>query len=86
LFEYARLRRLAEDVGVISIDKTPDGIAIKFSEKARTSPELLAAFIREHKGATFTPSGLLRIVLTEDELDEVLAAARQSLLQLWVTD
>src|SRR5207253_1389027 len=35
LFQYARLRRLAEQIGVVSIDKTADGMAIKFSEKAR---------------------------------------------------
>jgi transcription-repair coupling factor (superfamily II helicase) len=86
LFDYARLRRMAEDVGVVSIDRTPDGIAIKFSEKARISPERLAAFIGERERASFTPSGVLRLVLTEDELDEALSVARQSLLQLWVSD
>ena len=35
LFGYARLRLLAETVGILSIDKTSDGVAIKFSEKAR---------------------------------------------------
>ena len=46
LFAYARLRRLAEDLGLLSIDRTPDGAAIKFSEKARISPERLAEFER----------------------------------------
>jgi transcription-repair coupling factor (superfamily II helicase) len=86
LFDYARLRRMAEDVGVVSIDRTPDGFAIKFNEKARTSPDRLAAFLGEHKGASFTPSGVLRLVLTEDEMDDLLTVARESLLQLWVND
>src|ERR1041384_8285043 len=37
LFGYARLRKLSEDLAIVSIDKTPDGVAFKFSEKARIS-------------------------------------------------
>ena len=50
LFAYARLRRLAEELGVLSIDKTADGVALKFSEKARISPEKLAMFINVRPG------------------------------------
>jgi transcription-repair coupling factor (superfamily II helicase) len=86
LFSYARLRRLAEEVGVISVDKTPDGIALKFSEKARVSPEKLGTFVSRHEGAVFTPSGVLRLVLTDDEQDNVLDLARDVLLELRATD
>ncbi|HZI47350.1 MAG TPA: transcription-repair coupling factor, partial [Pyrinomonadaceae bacterium] len=41
LFAYARLRQTAEEVGVISIDRAPGGIAIKLSERARVAPENL---------------------------------------------
>jgi len=86
LFAYARLRRLSEDLGVVSIDKTPDGVAIKFSEKARVSPEKLRQFITSHEGTVFTPNGVLRLVLTEDEQDNVLEVARDVLLQLRTSD
>jgi len=86
LFYYASLRRLAEEVGVVSIDKTPDGIAIKFSEKARISPEKLAEFLGQREGATFTPSGVLRLSLSDDEVDDGLGVSRQSLLQLRAND
>jgi transcription-repair coupling factor (superfamily II helicase) len=86
LFSYARLRRTAEELGLISIDKTPDGIAAKFSEKARVSPEKLADFVSRHPGAVFTPNGVLRLVLTEDEQDSVLEFARDVLLQIKATD
>jgi len=86
LFEYARLRRLAEEVGVVSIDRTPDGIAIKFSERARVSPELLRQFLQDHRESTFTPSGVLRMTLSDAEMEEVLGVARQSLLRLRVND
>jgi transcription-repair coupling factor (superfamily II helicase) len=82
LFSYALLRRLAEDVGVLSIDKTTDGVALKFSEKARISPEKLAAFVNSREGRVFTPSGVLRLNLTEDEQDQVLDMVRGALLEL----
>jgi hypothetical protein len=71
---------------LLSIDRTPDGIAIKFRENARISPEKLAEYVGTHTGATFTPSGVLRLVLTEDEQDEVLDVARAVLLRLRATD
>ncbi len=86
LFQYARLRRLAEQIGVVSIDKTTDGMAIKFSEKARVDPEKLAGFMRKQAGATFTPSGVLRLDLTEEEIDEVLSLAHGALLELRTND
>jgi transcription-repair coupling factor (superfamily II helicase) len=86
LFAYARLRRLAEEVGIVSIDKTPDGVAIKFSEKARVSPEKLGEFVTRREGAVFSPTGILRLVLTEDQQDNVLDVARDVLLQLRASD
>jgi transcription-repair coupling factor (superfamily II helicase) len=82
LFGYALLRRLAEDVGVLSIDRTADGVALKFSEKARVSPEKLRAFVSEQEGRVFTPTGILRMNLNEDEQDHVIDAVRGVLLEL----
>ena len=73
-------------MGVVSIDKTPDGVAVKFSEKARISPEKLGNLSRRIEGAVFTPNGVLRLVLTEDEQDNVLDVARDVLLQLRASD
>ncbi len=86
LFAYARLRRLSEELGIVSIDRTPDGVAVKFSEKARISPEKLSDFVSTTGGALFTPNGVLRLVLTEDEQDEVLDVARAVLLRLRASD
>jgi transcription-repair coupling factor (superfamily II helicase) len=86
LFAYARLRRLAEEVGVISIDKTHDGIAIKLNEKARVSPEKLTALLNEHQGASFTPSGMLRVNLSENEQDRLLETGREMLLRIRIPD
>ncbi|HEV8429211.1 MAG TPA: transcription-repair coupling factor [Pyrinomonadaceae bacterium] len=86
LFAYARLRRLSEELGIISIDRTPDGVAIKFNEKARISPEKLGDFVTRTGGALFTPNGVLRLVLMEDEQDEMLDVARAVLLRLRASD
>lgn len=82
LFDYARLRQAAELVGVVSIDRIRDGIAIKLAEKARVAPEKLMELIRAREGATFAPSGVLRLELSAEERDEVLAVARRMLLQI----
>jgi transcription-repair coupling factor (superfamily II helicase) len=86
LFEYARLRLLAEEIGVISIDRTPDGVAIKLNEKARVAPDRLMELIRESPGAAFTPSGVLKIALNEEEVDLVLETVRRVLLQIRAND
>lgn len=82
LFDYARLRQTSEAVGVVSIDRTRDGIAVKLAEKARVAPEKLMELIRVREGANFAPSGVLRLLLSEEEKDEVLAVARRVLLQI----
>ena len=71
---------------MISIDRTADGIAIKFGEKARVSPEKLRILVSTRAHATFTPSGVLRMDLSDEEADGVLQAAREALLELRVED
>jgi len=82
LFGYARLRLLAETVGLLSIDKTSDGVAIKFSEKARVSAEKLMALVGAREGRTFTPTGVLRLGLTDEEEDGVLDLLRGVIEQI----
>src|SRR5437764_2691220 len=82
LFAYARLRQAAEIVGVISIDRTREGIATKLAEKAREAPEKLMKLIGAREGANFAPSGVLRLALDDEEKDEVFAVALRVLLQI----
>jgi transcription-repair coupling factor (superfamily II helicase) len=86
LFDYARLRRLAEEIGVISIDRTSSGVAIKLGEKARVAPEKLMALLASHEGASFTPNGVLRLDLNEKETDGALETARGVLLEIRAED
>ncbi len=82
LFGYARLRQASETVGVVSIDRTREGIAVKLAEKARVSPEKLMELIRAREGASFTPGGVLRVELNAEEKEHLLAVARRVLLQI----
>ena len=79
LFEYSRLRREASKLGIISIDREGDRLAVKFSEQARIDPDKLIAFISEG-AASFAPSGVLKISLTSEE-DRALFAELRSLLR-----
>ncbi|MBA2341258.1 MAG: transcription-repair coupling factor [Pyrinomonadaceae bacterium] len=86
LFAYARLRRTAEEMNVISVDATPQGLAIKLSERARVAPDKLLALVSERAGASFAPSGVLRVELAEDEAENVIEEARRLLLEISAKD
>ena len=86
LFAYARLRQTAEQVGIISIDRTRDGMAVKMAEKARVAPEKLMELVSQRSRASFAPSGVLRLELDEEEKDHTLEVARRILLQVRASD
>ncbi|MFZ1700299.1 MAG: transcription-repair coupling factor [Pyrinomonadaceae bacterium] len=81
LFNYGRLRKLAESMAIVSIDRTADSVAIKLGESARVSPERLMQFLTDSKGSSFSPAGILRVpVETADpskSASEALIAIRQ---------
>jgi transcription-repair coupling factor (superfamily II helicase) len=73
LFAYGRLRKLAERMAIVSIDKMPDGVAIKLGETARVSPDRLMEFLSETEGSVFSPSGILRVKV--ENADPIKTAA-----------
>lgn len=82
LFDYARLKRIASEIRVVSIDKTKDGFAVKLSEKAKASPESLMKFLEKNEGATFSPNGALRVSLKETGRENILEIVRNVLLEI----
>jgi hypothetical protein len=82
LFDYGRLRKLAEFARVISIDKTGDGFAVKFSENARIDPDELRRILQENETASFSPSGILRY---PTDADGVIVTALSLLKRMVVT-
>jgi transcription-repair coupling factor (superfamily II helicase) len=75
LFQYGRLRKLAEQMGLVSIDKTAEGVAIKLGDAARVSPEKLMSVVAETEGSTFSPNGILRVpIVTADPIQTARSA------------
>jgi transcription-repair coupling factor (superfamily II helicase) len=61
LFGFARVRREAERLGIISIDRVGESLAIKLGEKARVEPGNLLKLLDQNKSASFSPTGVLKI-------------------------
>jgi transcription-repair coupling factor (superfamily II helicase) len=72
LFGFARVRREAERLGIISIDRVGGNLAVKLGEKARVEPGNLLKLLEENKSASFSPTGVLKIKI-ESAGDDLLA-------------
>jgi transcription-repair coupling factor (superfamily II helicase) len=81
LFEYSRLRREASRLGILSIDREGDRLAVKFSEAARIDPDKLIALVSAG-AASFTPSGVLRVQLAAEDAAAIFAEVRALLDRL----
>ena len=81
LFEFAKLRREASRLGVISIDREGERLAVKFSEQAKVDPDKLIAMVSEGT-ASFAPSGVLKIRLGSQDDAEVFDEVRELLNRL----
>jgi transcription-repair coupling factor (superfamily II helicase) len=80
LFDHARLRREASQLGIISIDKEGDRLAIKFAENARINPDKLIAFVSSGIGS-LTPAAVLRVPVESDD-DAIFKEVRDLLDRL----
>jgi transcription-repair coupling factor (superfamily II helicase) len=67
LFAYAKVRRDAESLGILAIDRIADSLSIRLSEKARVNPEALMKLLSENPNAKFTPNGVLRVKMNDDD-------------------
>jgi transcription-repair coupling factor (superfamily II helicase) len=61
LLEYARLRILGRARGVTSIERTANGIDIRFHETARIDPERVVELVGKGEGIAFAPPATLRL-------------------------
>ncbi len=66
LFAHGRLRKLAEKLYVVSIDKSAAGVAIKLSQNAKVDPAKLTDHLSRNEAASFSPSGILRIAIADE--------------------
>ncbi len=81
LFEYSRLRRETSKLGILSIDREGDRLAVKFSETAKIDADKLIALV-SRGAASFTPSGVLRVEFAASEDAMVFAEVRALLDRL----
>ena len=81
LFTYARLRREASRIGVVSIDREADRLTIKFAESARIDPEKLVGFVSKGT-ARFTPAGVLKLQIESDDDQAVMHEVQDILTTL----
>ncbi len=65
LFAYGRLRKLAERMLVGSIERADGGVAIKLTQNAKVDPAKLTNYLSANEGASFSPSGILRVKATD---------------------
>jgi len=82
LMEYASLKILAKQVGVISMERKRELMTIKFRENAVIDPGRLARFVSSQRGAHFTPDGMLKFSLKAIAAAEVLTQLRSLLEEL----
>jgi transcription-repair coupling factor (superfamily II helicase) len=82
LFRYAGLKLVAKKLGVASVDRKRDQIAIKFTEAAHIDPERLARFVSSERGAQFTPAGVLKFNVKSTAADHVLGRVQELLIAL----
>ena len=72
LVDYAALRLLCQRVGAIGIERKRDQYNIRFHQNAKIDPEKLARFVATHKGAQFSPAGILKFFLKASGAGEAL--------------
>jgi transcription-repair coupling factor (superfamily II helicase) len=83
LLEYAALKSAAETLGIERIDRRQGALQIKFHQQTRVDPAKLMNLVSRHRGAQFTPAGVLQVPL--DGLSApaaVLAFVKERLAEL----
>lgn len=76
LFEYGRLRKLAEQMGIVSVDRAGENLAIKLSENAKVDPERLLSLVAESDDRSFSPNGILRLPIDRDPIGTAIDTLR----------
>jgi transcription-repair coupling factor (superfamily II helicase) len=82
LMEYAALKLLCAQIGIISIDRKRDVLNIKFKQNANIDPGKLAQFVASQRGSQFSPDGTLKFVCKSTASAQVLAQLRNLLEEL----
>lgn len=82
LFEYARLRREASPMGILSVDYEQGMLMLKFSDRARINHEQLLAWVTTNPQVSFSPSGLFKYPVKSANNTEFFAQIHTVLAKL----
>jgi transcription-repair coupling factor (superfamily II helicase) len=63
LAQYARIRAVADRIGVETLDREADAVVIKFRQDARLDPAMLLGLVQSRGDLTLLPPAVLRIDL-----------------------
>jgi transcription-repair coupling factor (superfamily II helicase) len=80
LIEYGRLKLLAEKLLIKSVDSSDGHLFFQLSENGPVDAETILKFIKAHKGASLSPSGLLSCPAEKLHIPDELFATVQRLL------
>lgn len=82
LFEYARLRLLAERLGVLAVEREGELLAIRFDAASSVEPTRLVKLAEGLPGAKMTPGGVLKLPSTATSSGDIVARVREVLQEL----
>ena len=82
LLQYAALKLLAMEVGVVNIERKREQVSVKFRQNAVVDPAKLARFVSSQPGAQFTPDGTMKFPLKAAPAGEVLGHLKNLLEEL----
>ena len=73
LFYYARLRLMAEELHIVSIDRKGDEVLFKFSNDSRIDSARLIEIVKRTRLLTLSPGGVLRLRTQHSNLEDISA-------------
>ncbi len=79
LFGFVQLRQQARQLGVVSIVRDRDIVAVKFHPTAKIDPERLLALLAERPDAKFSPGGVLALPVADGGPAAILEAIEDAL-------
>jgi transcription-repair coupling factor (superfamily II helicase) len=82
LTEFARVKNIAEFLGVEMMERRAGSLVIRFHEQTRMDPERLLALVQSSTGASFSPLGVLKLQLQEKDPRPQLAEMENYLRRL----
>lgn len=89
LFNYGRIKHLAQSLGIEAIDRTRDEIVFKFFPESTADISQLSSLLRKYSGS-ITPQGIMNIKMTSTKepkiLDETIFILKELSLMVYNWD